>query len=248
LIAGLIVNPENKNAIITGASGSIGRAIAMELLGQGVNVCLLSRNDVDVREYIEKRSSGSVCAWAYKGDLSCDIDLAGFCEFIREQVPTVDILVHSAGAYYAGMIAETQVDELDRLYRVNLRAPYILTQSLLPRLKESKGQVVFMNSSAGVKGAEKLSQYSSSKFALRALADCLRLEVNGDGIRILSIFPGRTASKMQEEIHLLEQRAYDPESLIHPRDIAEIVVKSLQLPASAEVTDIHIRPFKNPVR
>jgi len=105
-----------------------------------------------------------------------------------------------------------------------------------------------MNSSAGVKGAEKLSQYSSSKFALRALADCLRLEVNGDGIRILSIIPGRTASKMQEEIHLLQQRAYDPESLIHPRDTAEIVVRSLQLPASAEVADIHIRPFKKPVR
>jgi len=122
------VNLAKKNAIITGASGSIGRAIAMELLGKGVNVCLLSRNHVDVREYIEKRSSASVCAWAYKGDLSCDIDLAGFCEFIRVQVPTVDILVHSAGAYYAGLIAETQVDELDRLHRVNLRALYILTQ------------------------------------------------------------------------------------------------------------------------
>jgi NAD(P)-dependent dehydrogenase (short-subunit alcohol dehydrogenase family) len=243
----LIVNLARKNAIITGASGGIGRAIAMELAGRGVNVCLLSRNDVDVREYLETGASGGVCAWAYKGDLSSDTDLAGFCEFIRKQVPTVDVLVHSAGAYHAGMIAETQVDQLDRLYRVNLRAPYILTRSLLPRLKESKGQIVFMNSSAGVKGAEKLSHYSSSKFALRALADCLRLEVNGDGIRVLSIFPGRTASKMQDEIHRLEQRAYDPDSLIQPGDIAEIVVKSLQLPTSAEVTDIHIRPFRKPV-
>ncbi len=242
------MNLSKKNAIITGASSGIGRAITMGLVGKGVNVCLLSRNDIDVREYIEAGCSGGVCAWAYKGDLSSDTDLAGFCEFIGEQVPTVDILVHSAGAYYSGMLAETQVDHLDRLYRVNLRAPYILTQSLLPRLKESKGQIVFMNSSAGVKGTEKLSQYTSSKFALRALADCLRLEVNGDGIRVLSIFPGRTASRMQEEIHLLEQRAYDPNSLIQPGDIAAIVVNSLQLPSSAEVTDIHIRPFRKPVR
>ena len=95
---------------------------------------------------------------------------------------------------------------------------------------------------------DNLSQYASSKFALHALADCLRQEVNGDGIRVLSIFPGRTASKMQEEVHLMEQRAYDPESLIQARDIAEIVVKSLELPATAEVTDIHIRPFKKPIR
>ena len=143
---------------------------------------------------------------------------------------------------------ETQIDELDRLYRTNLRAPYLLTQMLLPRLKQSKGQIVFMNSSAGVRGAEKLSQYASSKFALRALADCLRQEVNSDGIRVLSVFPGRTASKMQEGVHLLERRAYDPESLIQPKDIAEIIVNSLELPSTAEVTDIHIRPFKKPVQ
>ena len=235
---------EKKNAVITGATGSIGRAIATELLGKGVNVCMLSRNDVDVQGYYEADYSGTACVWIYKGDLACEADLIGFCEYIREQVSTVDILVHSAGAFAAGSVLEARVEELDRLYRVNLRAPYFLTQLLLPMLKQSKGQIVFMNSSAGVKSVDNLSQYSSSKFALHALADCLRQEVNSDGIRVLSIFPGRTASKMQEEYHLTERRAYVPESLIQAKDIAEITVKSLELPATAEVTDIHIRPFK----
>jgi NADP-dependent 3-hydroxy acid dehydrogenase YdfG len=237
-----------RNAVVTGATGGIGRAIVTELVGKGVNVCLLSRKDVDVRGYFEAGRAGTVGVWAYKGDLACDTDLAGFCEYIREQVSTVDILVHSAGAYFAGTVEETRVEELDRLYRINLRAPYLLTQMLLARLKQSKGQIVFVNSSAGARAPEKLSQYASSKFALRALADCLRQEVNGDGIRVLSIFPGRTASKMQEEIHLMERRAYDPEDLIQPQDIAEIIVKSLELPATAEVTDIHIRPFRKPVQ
>jgi short-subunit dehydrogenase len=233
-----------KNAVITGATGGIGRAIAMELIGNGVNVCLLSRNDFDLQGYFETGRSSTVRVWTYKGDLACDTDLAGFCEYIGEQVSTVDILVHSAGAYCAGTVAETRVEELDRLYRVNVRAPYLLTQSLLPKLKQSKGQIVFMNSSAGMKAAEKLSQYASSKFALRALTDCLRQEVNGDGIKVLSVFPGRTASKMQEWVHHLEQRAFDPGSLIQPEDIAQIVVKSLELPVTAEVTDVHVRPFK----
>ena len=232
-----------KNAVITGATGGIGRAIATKLIGKGVNVCLLSRHDVDVRGYFETGHSSAGRVFTYTGDLACDTDLAGFCAYIGDHVSTVDILVHSAGAYYTGTVAETQVEVLDRLYRVNLRAPYLLTQSLLPKLKQSRGQIVFMNSSAGVKGAEKLSQYASSKFALRALADCLRQEVNGDGIRVLSVFPGRTASRMQEEVHLLEQRTYDPKILIQPGDIADIIVKSLELPVTAEVTDIHVRPF-----
>jgi short-subunit dehydrogenase len=235
-----------KNAVITGGTGGIGGAIAVELIGKGVNVCVLSRNDVDLSAYLPAGHSGKVLVWTYRGDLASDTDLAGFSEFIGERVPTVDILVHSAGAYCAGTVEETPVDELDRLYRINVRAPYLLTQSLLPKLRQSKGQIVFINSSAGVKGAARLSQYASSKFALHALADSLRQEVNGDEVRVLSVFPGRTASQMQEAVHRLEQRAFEPENLIQPQDIAEIVVKSLGLPATAEVTDIHVRPFRKP--
>jgi NADP-dependent 3-hydroxy acid dehydrogenase YdfG len=232
-----------KNAVITGGTGGIGGAIVMALIGKGVNVCLLSRHSVDVRTYAQAGYSGQPVISTYRGDLACDTDIAAFCEYIGEQLPTVDILVHSAGAYCAGTLEDTPVEELDLVYRVNVRAPYLLTRLLLPRLKQSKGQIVFMNSSAGVKAGARLSQYASSKFALRALSDSLRQEVNGDEVRVLSVFPGRTASKMQEAVHRLEQHRYDPRYLVQPQDIAEIVVKSLELPKSAEVTDIHIRPF-----
>jgi len=240
------MNLAGKNAVITGATGAIGRAIAVELIGRGVNVCLLSRNSVDTQAYLEAGRSSKAVVWTYTGNLASDTDIAGFCDYIGEQVSAVDILVHSAGAYYAGTVEDTPVEELDRLYQINLRAPYLLTRLLLPKLKQSKGQIVFMNSSAGVKAGAGLSQYASSKFALHALTDSLRQEVNGDQIRVLSVFPGRTASQMQEAVYRFEQRAFDPENLIQPQDIAEIVVKSLELPATAEVTDIHIRPFRKP--
>ena len=233
-----------KNAVITGGSGGIGGAITNALIGKGVNVCLLSRNADGVPTDIEAERSPKVVVATYRGDLASDADLGGFCEYVEEQMSTVDILVHCAGAYHAGTVEETPVEELDRLYRVNLRAPYFLTRAVLPKLKQAQGQIVFINSSTAINGKAKLSQYAATKSALRALADSLRQEVNSYGVRVLTVFPGRTASKMQEEVHRMEGRFLDTRYLIQPPDIAEIVVKALELPRSAEVTDINIRPFR----
>lgn len=233
-----------KNAIITGGTGGIGAAITRELIGKGVNVCVLSRNAVGAPPDIEAARSPKVVVSTYRGDLASDADLGRFCDYVEEQMSTVDILVHCAGAYHAGTVEETPVGELDRLYRVNLRAPYLLTRAFLPRLKQAQGQIVFINSSAAINAKAKLSQYAASKSALRALADSLRQEVNCYGVRVLTVFPGQTASKMQEEVHRMERRLLDPRYLIQPQDIAEIVVKALELPRSAEVTDIHVRPLR----
>jgi short-subunit dehydrogenase len=241
------MNMAGKNAVITGGTSGIGRAITEELLARGVNICMVSRNSVDRAAYLPQGHAITATVWSYRGDLGSDTDLEGFCDYATKQLSTVDILVHSAGAYHGGTVEQTPVEELDRLYRINLRAPYRLTRALLSRLRQSKGQIVFINSSAGLRGGAGLSQYASSKFGLRGLSDSLRQEVNSEQVRVLSVFPGRTASQMQEEVHRIEQRPFVPESLLQPRDIAEIVVKSLELAATAEVTDIHIRPFRSPI-
>jgi NADP-dependent 3-hydroxy acid dehydrogenase YdfG len=87
------------------------------------------------------------------------------------------------------------------------------------------------------------SQYDASKHALRALADSLRAEVNESGVRVLSIFLGRTASEMQEQLHDEERRNYRPELLLQPQDVASAIVSALMLPRTAEITDIHVRPM-----
>ena len=71
----------------------------------------------------------------------------------------------------------------------------------------------------------------------------MREEVNDSGIRVLSVFPGRTATPMQELVHKLEVRSYHPDQFMQPEDIAEMVIHALSLPRTAEVTDIHIRPM-----
>ena len=113
-------------------------------------------------------------------------------------------------------------------------------------LRSCRGQIVFVNSSAGFLASANLSQYAATKHALRAIADSLRQEVNVDGIRVLSIYPGRTASPMQAAVHAMEGKVYDPDRLVQPEDISALVITALSLPRTAEVTDIHVRPFLKP--
>jgi NADP-dependent 3-hydroxy acid dehydrogenase YdfG len=91
-----------------------------------------------------------------------------------------------------------------------------------------------------------VGQYASTKHALKAVADSLRAEVDAEGVRVLSVYPGRTATPMQASVHEREGMAYIPERLMQPEDVAGVVINALCLPRTAEVTDIHIRPFVKP--
>ena len=91
-----------------------------------------------------------------------------------------------------------------------------------------------------------MGQYAATQHALRAIADSLRAEVNPQGVRVLSVFPGRTATPMQARLCELEGKAYSPERLIQPEDIASTVIHALTLPRTAEITEISIRPFVKP--
>ncbi|MEA2560025.1 MAG: hypothetical protein QOH06_1529 [Acidobacteriota bacterium] len=221
-------------ALITGASGGIGSAIARALAEEGVRLFLVGRN-------LENLTGGE----AFQADLTDDAQLRATAAKVREVYGGVDLLIHSIGLFRAGPIATSPIEDLDAQYRVNLRVPYLLTQELLPSLIERQGQVVFINSGAGSHPAKgSWGAYSATKHGLRALADSLRDEVNRKGVRVLTVFPGRTATPMQEEVHRFEGRPYDPTRFLQPEDVAASVVQALCLPRTAELTDLHIRPMR----
>ena len=156
------------------------------------------------------------------------------------------MLVHAAGVCAFGNIEETPAAQLDQLFAVNVRAPYELTRSLLPALKSRAGQVVLMSSSAGVVARAGFGPYAVTKHAVKALADTLREEANSDGVRVLTVFPGRTATTMQAVLHQQEKKPYHPEQLLQPEDVAAVVMCALTLPRTAEITDVHMRPMAKP--
>jgi NADP-dependent 3-hydroxy acid dehydrogenase YdfG len=238
---------KNQVAVITGASSGIGKAIALELAKQEVVICLLGRNLKSLQAVADIANQSTRHVHCFKVDLTADQEIIDFSKSISQLFNGIDVLVHCAGVISMGFLENASVEDFDWQYKTNVRGPYVLTQSLLPLLKSQQGQVVFINSSAVFGTQARLSQYAATKHALKAVADSFRQEVNADGIRVLSVYPGRTASPMQKSVFKAEGKTYNPEILMQPGDLAMMVIAALQLPKSAVVTDIHLRPMKKPV-
>lgn len=234
----------NKIAIVTGASSGIGRAVALMLASRGMTVGLLGRSEPRLKQVADEIMAHGGQASVYTVDLSNAADITSFRAKIEELYDGIQVLVHSAGAITLNSTESALIEDLDMQYQVNLRGPYQLTQVLLPLIISCQGQIVFINSSAGILNAKaNVGQYAATKHALRAFADSLRDELNSKGVRVLSVYPGRTASVMQAKIHKDEGRPYHPEELMQPEDVAAVVKVALWLPKTAEMTDVSIRPM-----
>lgn len=232
-------------AVVTGASRGIGRAIALELAGCGIGVWLIARHLESLEETAATAQRAGGQAWSWALDLRDDAQVGRFGERLRSECDGLDILIHSAGIHYRGAVADAPVAELDEQYRVNVRGPYVLTQRLLPLLRARRGQIVFVNSSVGLRARAGVGAYAATKHALRGLADAVREELNGDGVRVLSVYPGRTATPLQAEIHAEEGKPYQPERLLQPEDVATAVLHALTMARTAEITDLSVRPMQH---
>lgn len=234
---------KDKIAVITGASSGVGRAIALGLAAQGGTVCLVGRKLETLELVVKSARATASRVLCYQADLIVDENIRELTLRLERDCGHIDVLVHSSGVISLGRLEDAPVEDLDWQYRTNVRAPYVLTQALLPMIRSRRGQIVFINSSVGLSARANVGQYAATKQALRGITDSLREEVNADGVRVLSVFLGRTASPMQAAVHQVEGRTYHPERLLQPEDVAAVVINALSLPRTAEVTDISIRPL-----
>jgi NADP-dependent 3-hydroxy acid dehydrogenase YdfG len=242
----ILVMPDLKKqiAVVTGASGGIGGAIATAFIQGGAHVVAVGRDIAKLEALVTRLRGLAGIAEAFRADLTQDDDLSGLAEYVSYTWGRLDILVHSAGAYARGKLEKSSVNTMDALYASNVRGPYLLTKELLPLLKRPRGQITFINSSAGLSARPEAVQFSATQQAFKALADGLRDEVNADQVRVLSVYPGRTATARIEALTLEEGRPYQPELLLRPEDVASVVANAVTLPWTAEVTDISIRPMQ----
>jgi NADP-dependent 3-hydroxy acid dehydrogenase YdfG len=233
-------------AIVTGAGSGIGRAIVLELARWGVPCCLVGRTLSKLQEVArltDELGVESIPIAADLGDLGAIVSLA---QQIRSFGRRVVLLVHSAALMRFSRVEHSTVEDFTTMFEVNVLAPFALTKLLLPEICAARGQIVFINSSVVNHPAAGTAEYAATKHALKGLADGLRQEVNAAGVRVLSVYPGRTATPLQESVCEMEGRAYLPEALLQPEDVAATVVCALALPPSAEVTDILMRPASKP--
>ncbi|MFJ5550661.1 SDR family oxidoreductase [Streptomyces sp. NPDC093225] len=223
--------------LITGAGSGIGAAVARRLHERGDDLVLLARDAARGKE-LTARYPGSR---ALVGDLA-DPDRLSWA-FSHQALPDrLDSLLHVAGIVDLGPVGELRPKTWHQQLNVNLIAPAEITRLLLPVLRASRGQVVFVNSGAGLNAHADWSAYAASKHGLKALADSLRAEEKPNGIRVTTVYPGRTATPMQAKVRSQEGKDYDPADWIDPESVATTILMAVDLPRDAEVNDLSVRP------
>ncbi len=219
-------------ALITGASGGIGSAIARALAP--THTLLLAGRPSDRLDAVAERLG----ATTFPLDLTVADEIETACEIVDE----LDVLVHNAGVSIPGHVAESNIDEWRATFAVNVFGAVELTLTLLPALRRAPGQVVFINSGSGRNVSPGMASYSASKFALRAFADSLR----GDepDLRVTTIYPGRTDTEMQRDLVSFEGGTYDPANFLKPETVAAAVANAVAMPPDGHVHEVVIRPAR----
>jgi short-subunit dehydrogenase len=221
--------------VLTGAGSGIGSALAHRLTARGDDLVLLARSDARAVELAATFADAQV--------LVADLADPGTLNGLGRQVDgPVGSLVHVAGVVELGRVDRLRLADWDEQLAVNLTAPAVLTRELLPHVREGRGTVVFVNSSAGLTAHAEWSAYAASKFGLRAFADALRAEEADRGVRVSTIYPGRTATPMQEKVHAQEGRDYDASRWASPETVADTILHVVDLPADATIPDVTVRP------
>lgn len=228
--------------LITGATGGIGRAIAAALAPDH-DLILQGRNEValgDLQHELHRNYPTTQLHLLRLNLRQPTAFAAALAELPQGLRP--DHLVHNAGVAELGAVSKQDASVWAETLTVNVAAPAELTRLFLPSVIAARGSIVFINSGAGLRANADWASYAASKHALKALADALRQEVAPDGVRVASLYPGRTATAMQQAIRAQEGAKYDPGDFIQPASVADVVRYVLNAPRDISLDDVAVRP------
>ena len=231
---------DGKIALVTGAGRGVGRAIAVALAKSGCHVILTARTVLELADVQQELRNLGDNAAAVVADLTKDGDLRE----LVEQCGSVDFLINNAGWGKRAPVVRAKVEDWDQTFRLNLRAPMILAQKLLPAMiKKGEGAVINIGSVSGKSGEAEGAAYSASKFGLIGFTQSLFEEVREHGIKVAVILPGFVDTPMIPPVKHL-----DRSKMIQAEDVAQAVLYVLNAPATACPVEITIRPQRSPHR
>ncbi|MDO8317446.1 MAG: 3-ketoacyl-ACP reductase [Flavobacterium sp.] len=218
---------KNKNALITGAGKGIGKAIALALAKEGVNIILVARTQEEIDSVAAKVRSLRVKALAITADVADINSVNAAVEKALDEFGTIDILINNAGIAAFGKFLELEPTDWERIIQVNLMGTYYVTRAVLPNMIERQtGDIINISSTAGLSGNALTSAYSASKFAVLGLTESLMQEVRKHNIRVTALTPSTVATDMAKELKLTDG---NPETVMQAEDMAELIIAQLKL-------------------
>ncbi|WPO79138.1 3-ketoacyl-ACP reductase [Flavobacterium sp. KACC 22761] len=218
---------KNKTAFITGAGKGIGKAVAIALAKEGVNLILVSRTQKDVEQLADEASNLGVKALAVTADVSDINSINAAVEKALSEFKHIDILINSAGIASFGKFLELEPEAWERIIQVNLMGTYYTTRAIIPNMIERQtGDIINISSTAGLNGNALTSAYSASKFAVLGLTDSLMQEMRKHNIRVTALTPSTVATDMAKDLNLTDG---NPEKVMQSEDMAELIISQLKL-------------------
>ncbi len=232
------MNLKGKNALITGGGRGLGKAVAVALANEGVNVGITGRNEESLKTTVAELEKLGVKAAYSVFDVEEMAQVEQGVASIASQLGSIDILINNAGVGDFGSFEEMPVETWEKVMKVNLFGVYYVAKAALPYLKQNKeGDIVNVASTAGLKGAPNMSAYCASKAAVISLSQSLMAELRKFNIRVITLTPSTIATDMSIEGKLTDG---NPEKVLQPEDFAEWVRDILKMNRRAMIASASI--------
>lgn len=218
---------QGKNALITGAGKGLGRAIAIALAAEGVNVALVGRTEKDLINVAEELKSYPVQTTIAIADVADMEAVNAAVASVKKVLGTIDILVNNAGIASFGKFMDLEPLRWKNIIDVNIMGVYYVTRAVLPEMIERQaGDIINISSTAGKNGSALTSAYSASKFGLIGLSESLMQEVRKHNIRVSTMLPSTVATDMAIDLKLTDG---NPDKVMQAADFAELLIAQLKL-------------------
>ena len=212
---------KNKNCLVTGATGGIGKEISKELASNSCNLFLTSTNNTKLIKLKNqlKKINKNIKIEFLSADLTIQEDITELIGTINEKFSSIDIIINSAGIFMIKSIEKSTINDFEKSINLNVKLPFILCKEFTKNMIKKKwGRVVMIGSSSSYSGFEKGSVYCASKHSILGLSRALNAELKKKNVRVLSISPASTQTNMGKI-----STEQDFSTFLNPKEVAQYV-------------------------
>ncbi|MBB2151767.1 SDR family oxidoreductase [Pedobacter gandavensis] len=227
------------NAVITGATKGIGKAIAIKLAENGYNLAICARNAVELEAVKAELKPTGVSVFTYVADLGKKEEVSTFCKAVSETYSSIDVLVNNAGVFLPGLMLDEAEETFENQLNLNLLAPYYLSKYFGKIMRnQQSGHVFNICSIASKEIIPNAGGYCVTKSALLSLNDVCREELSKYNVKVTAILPGSTLTSSWEGTNIPAER------FVQPEDIANTIHTILNLSHGVNVDEVTLKPLQ----
>lgn len=219
---------KGKVAVVTGAARGIGKAIAITLAKEGVNVGIIARSENDLQAVVKEMEGYGVKAAYAVADVTNLEQVQAAAAKLKAELGLTDILVNNAGIGKFEKLVDMDPADFKNIVDVSIMGTFNVSHTIVPQMIEKNaGDVVNISSTNGLNGAATSSAYSAAKFGVIGITESLAAEVRRNNIRVTALTPSTIATDLADALNLIPAEKRD--QYMHPEDVAEYIVSQLKL-------------------